>query len=215
MGTGPIIDPGFQGRLSIPLHNLTSNRYIFSENDEIISLEITKMSPYPTLHSCKGLRRGKYKPTSIQPYRQVTEYLNKALGPCGSNGVVSSLIATTNDIRKTAEDAKSEAEKAVNTANSTDKKINRWGIIGTVIALATIFVTAIGLLIPTIQLVVSLRETQTGYETRIADLEDKISCLEEKLKDRIAEDDHTENTQQDNQTESVQQSEQEAISVED
>ena len=27
LGTGPLVDPGFEGRLSIPLHNLTTNTY--------------------------------------------------------------------------------------------------------------------------------------------------------------------------------------------
>lgn len=214
LGTGPIIDPGFRGRLSIPLHNLTSNRYTFFENDEIISLEITKMSPYATLQGCRCLRRGKYKPTDITPHRQVTGYLNKALGSRSSDGVISSLIAATNDIRETAERAKSEAKEAVNTANSTDKKINLWGIIGTVIAIVAIFVTAIGLLIPTFQLVVSLRETQTGYETRISELEDKVSNLERKLKDLVVEDSQAGDTQEDGQIEAAQQSRQEATPIE-
>src|SRR5260370_27852024 len=29
LGTGPLVDPGFQGKLSIPLHNLTTNDYTF------------------------------------------------------------------------------------------------------------------------------------------------------------------------------------------
>ncbi len=44
LGTGPIVDPGFQGRLYIPLHNLTSNEYIIKKNAPLISVEFTKLS---------------------------------------------------------------------------------------------------------------------------------------------------------------------------
>lgn len=203
LGTGPIIDPGFQGRLSIPLHNLTSNRYTFSENDEIISLEITKMSPYPTLHGCRCLRQGKYKPTSITPHRQVTEYLNTALGPRSSDGVVSSVIAATNELKRTVTVASAKVDKA-------NTRINI-GLVGTIFSIA---ITVMGLLIPTYQLVVSVRDTQTGYETKIANLENEITDLKQKLEDLIAEDGQTENTQEEGQSESTQQGGQEVNSDE-
>lgn len=225
LGTGPIIDPGFQGRLSIPLHNLTSNKYTFSEDDEIISLEITKMNPYPTLHGYRYLRQGNYKPTSITPHRQVTEYLSTALGPCSSDGIVSSVIAATNDIRQIAKDAEKKAAEAINTAgdavetaNTTDMKIGRWGITSTVIALVAIFASAIGLifslLLPSYQLVVSVKDTQVGYETRISELENEIADLKQELENLIAEKSQTGNTQEEGQTEPVQQGGQEAISDE-
>jgi deoxycytidine triphosphate deaminase len=46
LGTGPIIDPGFHGYLSIPLHNLTKNRYTIKANEPLISIEFTKINPY-------------------------------------------------------------------------------------------------------------------------------------------------------------------------
>ena len=47
LGTGPLIDPGFKGKISIPLHNLTSNEYVFSFNESLIWIEFTKTSPIP------------------------------------------------------------------------------------------------------------------------------------------------------------------------
>ena len=44
LGTGPIIDPGYQGKLSIPLHNLTTNSYEFLGGDALISIEFTKLA---------------------------------------------------------------------------------------------------------------------------------------------------------------------------
>jgi deoxycytidine triphosphate deaminase len=44
LGTGPIVDPGFEGNLFIPLHNLTSNFYVIKKEAEIISVEFTKLN---------------------------------------------------------------------------------------------------------------------------------------------------------------------------
>ncbi|MER2511716.1 MAG: hypothetical protein ABTQ25_04730 [Nitrosomonas ureae] len=46
LGTGPLVDPGFAGRLLIPLHNLTSEDYILHGEDGLIWVEFTKLSPH-------------------------------------------------------------------------------------------------------------------------------------------------------------------------
>ena len=45
LGTGPLIDPGFKGRLLIPLHNLTTSPVELTADSGIISVEFTKLSP--------------------------------------------------------------------------------------------------------------------------------------------------------------------------
>jgi len=45
LGTGPLVDPGFEGRLAVPLHNLTLNPYTIRGGDGLIWLEVTKVSP--------------------------------------------------------------------------------------------------------------------------------------------------------------------------
>ncbi len=45
LGTGPLVDPGFNGRLLIPLHNLTSEDYHMRGGDGLIWAEFTKVSP--------------------------------------------------------------------------------------------------------------------------------------------------------------------------
>ncbi len=42
LGTGPLVDPGFEGDLLIPLHNLTSSPYDMNTNDALIWIEFTK-----------------------------------------------------------------------------------------------------------------------------------------------------------------------------
>jgi deoxycytidine triphosphate deaminase len=42
LGTGPIVDPGFRGRLLIPLHNLTSQALTIKPGEKIVWIEFTK-----------------------------------------------------------------------------------------------------------------------------------------------------------------------------
>jgi deoxycytidine triphosphate deaminase len=44
VGTGPLVDPGFMGRLSIPLHNFTSNEYPLMAGEGFVYFEFTKLS---------------------------------------------------------------------------------------------------------------------------------------------------------------------------
>lgn len=44
LGTGPIIDSGFVGKIFIPLHNLTSNTYLIKKDAKLIEIEFTKIS---------------------------------------------------------------------------------------------------------------------------------------------------------------------------
>ena len=46
LGTGPLVDPGFEGRLLIPLHNLTVNKYTLRSGDPIAWVDFTKISPH-------------------------------------------------------------------------------------------------------------------------------------------------------------------------
>lgn len=49
LGTGPLVDPGFEGRLLIPVHNLTSNEITIRGKDGFIWVEVTKLSPSTVL----------------------------------------------------------------------------------------------------------------------------------------------------------------------
>ena len=44
LGTGPLINPGFCGKLMIPMHNLTNNDYIIKCGAPLIGVEFTKLS---------------------------------------------------------------------------------------------------------------------------------------------------------------------------
>lgn len=189
LGTGPIIDPGFVGRLSIPLHNLTSNRYVLRENDEIISMEVTKMSPISEKNDPKDSvavsdfmeKTGTYIPTEIPQNRQVTDYIHSALKDADSHVIVSSVIGATSDAKRTAQKAEeksNEAQRKVKKLRSTLRGVGIGAAITVVIAIAALLV---GLLLPTYQLIQAVNETQADYAVQISKLEERIAELELKL----------------------------------
>ena len=47
VGTGPLVDPGFRGKLLIPLHNLTLDAYEIRGDEGLIWVEFTKTSFKP------------------------------------------------------------------------------------------------------------------------------------------------------------------------
>lgn len=44
VGTGPLVDPGFDGVLSIPVHNFTSNKYVLRAGEGFVYFEFSKLS---------------------------------------------------------------------------------------------------------------------------------------------------------------------------
>lgn len=77
LGTGPLVDPGFQGHLAIPLHNLTSNSHTFQYGDTLIDVEFTKMSKNSSwaasVTNAADLVEAEYIPTEIPENRNVAE----------------------------------------------------------------------------------------------------------------------------------------------
>src|SRR6266545_7570755 len=79
LGTGPLVDPGFAGRLLIPLHNLTSKDYTLIGGEGLIWVEFTKLSRF--VENDKDLRDSKRVLFTI-PERKIEldaqRYFNRA-----------------------------------------------------------------------------------------------------------------------------------------
>ena len=131
LGTGPLVDPGFVGRLSIPLHNLTANNYRFEFGQGMIQLEFTKLSDaeefkatekeldkeYIIKETCRYIRN------NIPPQRDVEQYIKKAVSQAvvGGNGdsiVKSAIPETIENIEAVSEDLKKQVQSGINEAKS-------------------------------------------------------------------------------------------------
>lgn len=117
VGTGPLIDPGFVGRIALPLHNLTDRDYVLEAGEGTIWVEFTKLSPSPrwaAISSERGTRPrgGSYVPFPSPPAKDKgpADYVNDAVGADRVPG------SSTAEIAQDARQAKKEAKRARNIA---------------------------------------------------------------------------------------------------
>jgi deoxycytidine triphosphate deaminase len=123
LGTGPLVDPGYVGKLLIPLHNLTANKYIFKGGDHLIWIEFTKLSPNSqwegfVVEQRKGEFMGfpDYKNYKNNPDAP-EYYLEKAVGR--GKRIQSSIPIAV-------EEAKSLSLRAMTTVNEAVTDINKF-----------------------------------------------------------------------------------------
>lgn len=116
LGTGPLVDPGFEGHLLIPLHNLTNNDYTFEYNEGFIWVEFTKLSPNGLWagHLCNEARHAKYKPfLKEKTYLSAEFYLGKALRNNVASTIESSIPAVIQNAQSYAEKASRDAGESL------------------------------------------------------------------------------------------------------
>lgn len=136
LGTGPLIDPGFEGKLLIPLHNLTNNNYKFIGGEGFIWVEFTKISANKNWIEDTGSREHsiEYKEFPEDKKNLKPEnYLEKAMEGQSCSSIRSSLPGIILNAKKGAEDASNSAKKASESAEASERSINiiKW-IIGTI-----------------------------------------------------------------------------------
>jgi deoxycytidine triphosphate deaminase len=109
VGTGPLIDPGFVGKISLPLHNLTENDYTFRGGEGVIWVEFTKLSPLPgeSGESDLATRDGSYVSFDAAKTRArlVNEYIRSAV----HHGEIPA--SSTAQTARTAAQAKKTADR--------------------------------------------------------------------------------------------------------
>jgi hypothetical protein len=116
LGTGPLVDPGYWGKLCIPLHNLTDEDYSIPVSEGLFWVEFTRTTT--ALGSVPGR-----KPLDKE-FWNIEDFIQKAATPFGKPNtriaIRSSIPVTLTEARKSAELAlakSTEAEK-----NSADAK---------------------------------------------------------------------------------------------
>jgi hypothetical protein len=125
VGTGPLVDPGFTGRLSIPIHNLTSNRYQIVGGEPLVWMEFTKLSPNerwdPRYTSPAGAPVTEYVPFPAEKLgrQDIHDYVRHANGGYPIRSSIPDLVGRAQQSALHAEtDAKSSADVAAASADA-------------------------------------------------------------------------------------------------
>ena len=165
VGTGPLVDPGFTGRISVPLHNITCNTYTLHGGEPIAWMEFTKISPNErwTEHDSHG-RQSPYVPFPQRKLsrRTVEDYLGRAAdGP-----ITSSIPPLVGSAERAAVATKDAAEKQL-------ARIRRYSVV----ALLAVVLTLAGILITTYMLVEDSNSSRTALTHQVDSLEHEVAAL--------------------------------------
>lgn len=130
VGTGPLVDPGFQGRLSIPLHNLTAYPCSIPTSDVVLWMEFTKISDNDRWRGeSSQSRHGRYVEF---PHRKLNE-----------RKTVEDYIARAREDKPIISSIPERIEKASAEATRTRKNA-QWFQIGAAVALIALVGTFLG-----------------------------------------------------------------------
>jgi deoxycytidine triphosphate deaminase len=164
VGTGPLVDPGFVGRLALPLHNLTNQDYPILGGEGIIWVEFTKLSPNVNWTKREeDSRSGKYPPynAELTKNRTVADYITQATG----GGILPA---------SSMQEAIDTASKARRTATKVQKNVRTFQVLAAFAIVATVYSILQGLVGPLLSTNDHLRED----ERRITNLENQIRVLQ-------------------------------------
>ena len=169
LGTGPLVDAGFQGSLLIPLHNLTSNDYTICGGDPVIWAEFTKLSPHDYWREDSWEDRSKRPDELVEflpskSHRKPSEYLQKA-EVTAKGGVQSAFKGALAEVRESAEASRDSAAEA----ERLTKRYTLWGSIGAFVAIATLVAAVVGVFVAAFQMSQSNNELATGIQNRLTD----------------------------------------------
>ncbi len=169
LGTGPLIDPGFGGRILIPLHNLTDNDYKLKGGDGIIWVEFTKVSKHDYWQSNDNNTKRPSDLIAFPPEKIIDDphnYLSKA-GVMSAGGVQSAF-------RGALERAQSAATNAQKYLELIESRIMTLGILGLIAA----FVGVGSLIFSAYQIYFPVMEKVHSQRERIGKLEDILKDIE-------------------------------------
>lgn len=173
LGTGPIVDPGYVGKLSIPLHNLTANSYTFRRGEKMIAMEFTKLSPNISWQKVRSdilVGTGKYKEQDIAHDRHLTDCINKAIG---SGTMVKCSIPE--NIRKIHEKAKKTQKDFESTKKDIEGRLRSIQLI----AIVSIVIT----IVPVLSFaLLTVKNMGDAYTKAIEQSNAQVQALEEKVR---------------------------------
>ena len=194
LGTGPLVDPGYWGKLCIPLHNLTDRDYSIQKNDGLIWVEFTKTTGHQ-----KG-RPPLDPPESKGGYWDIREFIEKASNPrrgIGESMPIRSSISGVIDRAETAANSAMEARRnameAKEQASRMRSNITLAGFVTgvlLVVGIAGLFFSVYSSIVPRIDHLqsrfsyiesISTDEELRGLATVVRDLRREIATLHKRV----------------------------------
>ena len=196
LGTGPLVDPGFFGKLLIPLHNLTNNKYELKGGEGIIWVEFTKISEHKFWNRKKWNQtenENRDNPPDLYPFPETKDVIDPDIyftksGVYKKCGVQSAFKGSLDSARTSAKVARKSADDAREEIEQFNKQFRKFGWIATVIGGVTILLTIAGvwltghsLISDTVSRVQDSRDREISAEIEKQD--DKLKKFEADLED--------------------------------
>jgi len=170
LGTGPLVDPGFSGRILIPLHNLTNNSYTLMGGESLIHVEFTKLNP---LNRWKeGVDAGNcednYKEFIKEKIVDTPDYYFKKASVLANTGVVSNLNPALQQIyAKLAE--VTQLHETIEGQMKSFRSIGIGAMLAIVVALAALVYSGYNLVQSTNMVLQGVNETAHQAESAVAE----------------------------------------------
>lgn len=170
LGTGPLIDPGYNLPILIPLHNLTDQDYFIGLDEGLIWVEFTKAYPAPNDPHWGKIAKPKLPSTTAKSFEQ---YLVASSGGAPIRSSISEAVVN-------AKDAAAESSRRI---AGFETRLNAIGVVG-IIALV---ITVASLLLPTLDLIRGSDERVEQVREQVAELRSQVAALkEERERERAA-----------------------------
>jgi deoxycytidine triphosphate deaminase len=189
LGAGPLVDPGYVGKLNIPLRNLTAEDYNLEAGKGLIWIEFTKINRHllwDNSHAVNPRQRGRYvfferRKTAVgRP--DIESFIKDAVAP--GQQPRSSLPDVVQKTQIIADKALKAANSARETSIDTQSRLRKLGllsVVGAILAAAAVIVPTIALVHDTSIEVRTVSPRQEQQEQRIIDLENQINELKARL----------------------------------
>jgi len=169
LGTGPLIDPGFEGRLLIPIHNLTSQEVELKADDGLIWVEFTKLSPNTRQRYAENEYSFFRSFRPEEKNREIELYFKK------TNGIPPQ--STLADNAKKWTDAINGAKEAQSASERQEERLKYWVTgagVATVIAAVSLFAAVWQTYAASIAVVQSAQQNLIETRTQSAELQDNF-----------------------------------------
>lgn len=176
VGTGPLVDPGFEGRLSVPIHNLTGSDHELVAGQPLVWMEFTKLSSNARWDPSARITPSPYVafPQRKRQRKEIDDYLKAASG----RPIVSSIPQSVGEARNSAHQAEQDARSIRDDAN---RRFRNFSIASLIAAVAIVLaLVAFGT-----QVVAAVRDVddRQALLERLTDLERRDAAQRDQLRD--------------------------------